>query len=368
MFERKAESKCESSVENIVVRKGQPETQLSEQRFKEEYRRNFFDPHFQELSAEVERIVERAWENYSAHRKAPVTVKAGPAFTDPEYHLSVEWLSAHQKIQKAQAAWITSKNRVLVINGSPRNEHTCPGEIPKSYRMMEVALEVFKEKDFDVDVLDLSRVTSEYGKTIHPCKGCVSTSMALCHWPCSCYPNHSLGHHHDWMNEIYEKWVSAHGIMIITPVHWYQTPSVLKLMIDRLVCADGGNADPTSTAGKNAVQAKKMELAGWPYPKHLAGRAFSVVVHGDATGVNNVRHHLVDWLRDMELIPAGRSGLLEGYIGYNQPYASSHDDLDADKNFMTEVKNGALSLVEKIKSLRAGVAEPDQGLSHAIKK
>ena len=50
-----------------------------------------------------------------------------------------------------------------------------------------------------VDVLDLSRVTSEYGRTIHPCKGCVSTAMPLCHWPCSCYPNHAMNQVDDWM-------------------------------------------------------------------------------------------------------------------------------------------------------------------------
>ena len=48
--------------------------------------------------------------------------------------------------------------------------------------------------------------------------------MALCHWPCSCYPNYSLGQVQDWMNEIYPIWVAAHGIMIITPVNWYQAP------------------------------------------------------------------------------------------------------------------------------------------------
>jgi multimeric flavodoxin WrbA len=33
--------------------------------------------------------------------------------------------------------------------------------------------------------------------------------------------------------------------MIVTTVYWYQAPCVLKLMIDRLVCADGGNPAPT---------------------------------------------------------------------------------------------------------------------------
>ena len=86
------------------------------------------------------------------------------------------------------------------------------------------------------------------------------------------------------MNDIYAMWAAAHGVMIISPVNWYGPPSGLKLMMDRLVCADGGNADPTSTHGKNAEQAKALELADWPYPQHLAGRVFSVVVHGDYGG------------------------------------------------------------------------------------
>ena len=59
-------------------------------------------------------------------------------------------------------------------------------------------------------------------------------------------------------------------MIIVTPVYWYQSPSPLKLMIDRLVCADGGNPDPTSTSGKNAGKAKPSKwLAGiirsiWP--------------------------------------------------------------------------------------------------------
>jgi hypothetical protein len=42
-------------------------------------------------------------------------------------------------------------------------------------------------------------------------------------------------------------------------------------MMDRMVCADGGNPDPTSTHGKTAKEAKALELKGWPYPRHLAG-------------------------------------------------------------------------------------------------
>jgi multimeric flavodoxin WrbA len=163
------------------------------------------------------------------------------------------------------------------------------------------------------------------------------------------------------MNEIYPRWVRAHGVLIVTPVHWYQAPSVLKLMIDRLVCADGGNPDPTSTQGKNPAKAKEIELRGWHYPKHLKGRGFAVVVHGDAAGVENLRRMLCDWLTDMELIQAGRGAAVDRYLGYYRPYATSHDDLDADRELQAEARKAAASLCELVRQLRKGTwRAPDE--------
>jgi len=67
--------------------------------------------------------------------------------------------------------------------------------------------------------------------------------------------------------------------MIVTPVNWYQAPSGLKAMMDRLVCADGGNPDPTTTQGKDPAMAKAIEMKGWSYPRHLAGRPARSLVH-----------------------------------------------------------------------------------------
>jgi multimeric flavodoxin WrbA len=224
----------------------------------------------------------------------------------------------------------------------------------KSYRLAQIAQSVFSDEHAQVDLLDLSRVTSEYGRQIHPCKACFSTSPALCHWPCSCYPNpnHSLGQVHDWINEIYPLWVAAHGVMIVTLVNWYQaTPP--KLMMDRLVCADGVNPDPTTTHGKDAVEAKTIELAGWHYPKHLAGRLFSIVVHGDAEGIVEVKRALFDWLTSMDLKSAGATADLSRYIGYLKPYATSHEDLDRDKDLQEEVRLTALTLIKALKARRS---------------
>jgi multimeric flavodoxin WrbA len=252
--------------------------------------------------------------------------------------------------------------RVLLINASSRSEHTCPGEMSKSFRLAEIARSVFVQGDVVVDVLDLSRLASEYGRHIHPCKACFSTAAALCHWPCSCYPNYSLGQAHDWMNDIYPQWIAAHGVMIVTPVNWYAPPSPLKLMMDRMVCADGGNPDPTSTHGKDAQQAKALELAGWNYPRPLAGRLFAVVAHGDAEGAGGVARQISDWLASLHLQSAGRMAELARYIGYWKPYALSHEELDADDAVQTEVRDAALTLLAALRMQRAGrwsVADAD---------
>jgi len=171
------------------------------------------------------------------------------------------------------------------------------------------------------------------------------------------------------MNEIYPRWVAAHGVMIICPVHWYQSPSGLKLMIDRLVCADGGNPDPTTTKGKNPELAKNLELKGWDYPKHLAGRAFSVITHGDAAGPENLRRMLTDWLTDMAMIPAGPTAQIDTWIGWYQPYATSHDELDKNKDLFEEVSNAARALAAMVTLVRSGkYRAPDRGLHHPRQK
>jgi multimeric flavodoxin WrbA len=343
-----------------------PPVTLDRTEFERRYRNRFKDPVFSSLGRELDAIIAAAWDAYSHSRKSPVTRKAGPGFADPDYEIAVDWLAARDAILEAQRRHDDPRlnSRILVINGSSRSEHTCPGEMSKTWRMVEVAESCLVEMNFDVDVLNLSRLASEFGKQIHPCKACVSTSMALCHWPCSCYPNYSLGQTDDWMNEIYPLWVAAHGIMIVTPVHWYQAPTTLKAMIDRLVCADGGNPDPSSTHGKTVEEAKELELRGWPYPRHLAGRHFGLVVHGDSVGAETLRRSLSDWLTDMNLISAGNMAESDGCVGYMKPYATSHADLDADAGFQEEVRNAARALGAAVKLAQAGRLEnPAKGLS-----
>jgi multimeric flavodoxin WrbA len=351
-------------------RTGQAPPQLDRAEFRRRYRQAFYDPAFTPERDAIARLEEIAWASYAEGNKAPRTAKAGADFADPDYDLSIEWRDTRDRLLAAERKQKSKdgKTRILVICGSPRNDGTCPGELSKTWRLAQTVCEQVREDGATPDLLDLSLVTSEYGRKIHPCKACVSTAMPLCHWPCSCYPNHALNQIHDWMNDIYERWVSAHAIIILCPVHWYQSPSPLKAMIDRLVCADGGNPDPTATRGKNAKKAKALEK-DWHYPKHLAGRAYGLFVHGDVVGAEQVRRSLSEWLDWMGLRRAGPQSQIDRYIGYFKPYATSHEDLDKDKPIFKEVRNIAKAVVIAANRIRAGgMVPPDDELEPARMK
>jgi len=338
------------------VRKGQGDVKLSRAEFERRLRERFSDPAFDAVSREIQAVVDVAWTNYDKYHKSPHHRKAGPGFADPEFELPIEWLETKERIEAARREHDdpAGRSRILLICASARHDQTCPGEMSKTFRLVQMAREEIERANVSCDLLDLSMLTAQYGRQILPCKACVSTAMPLCHWPCSCYPNHALGQVDDWMNELYPRWVAAHGVMIVTPVYWYQAPSVLKLMIDRLVCADGGNPDPTTTRGKNPAKAKELEMNGWSYPRHLANRLFAIIVHGDAAGAETLRRSLADWLTDMELLPAAPSAVVDRYVGYYEPYATSHEALDRDHSFQEETRNAARALVEAVALARSG--------------
>ena len=101
------------------------------------------------------------------------------------------------------------------------------------------------------------------------------------------------------MAEIYERWVAAHAVIVLAPTCWYQSPSPLKLMIDRM-----------------------------------------------------------EW---MGLIDAGAAAKFDRYIGYCEPYDNSHEALDRDEAVQEEARNDARSVVQAAQELRAGrLTTPDK--------
>ena len=90
-----------------------------------------------------------------------------------------------------------------------------------------------------------------------------------------------------------------------------------------------------------------------------------MVVPGDVAGIKGLQRTLADWLDWMGLIDAGVKAKLDRFIGYYEPYANSHDALDADKNLQAEVRNVASAVAHAVNSLRAGtLPQPDKKLKN----
>ena len=65
----------------------------------------------------------------------------------------------------------------------------------------------------------------------------------------------------------------------------------------------------------------------------------------------------------MELVQAGNTATMDRYIGYFEPYATSHAALDRDEAVREEVRNVARSLVNAVLAMREGrFTRPDAGL------
>jgi hypothetical protein len=94
--------------------------------------------------------------------------------------------------------------------------------------------------------IDLEDLGNEHGKLkIQPCNACVSSSMALCVWPCNCYGPRS-DHQPDllWDLDLYARLAHADAWAFIGPINWYGPTSNFKLLFDRLACMNGGNPRP----------------------------------------------------------------------------------------------------------------------------
>ena len=66
------------------------------------------------------------------------------------------------------------------------------------------------------------------------------------------------------------------------------------------------------------------------------------------------RCSLSDWLDWMGFIDAGAQARLDRYIGYYEPYATSHDALDRDAFVQEEARNVARAVAKAVLELRAG--------------
>ena len=172
--------------------------------------------------------------------------------------------------------------RVLVIAGSQRRQYNCPGVDSKSRALM-LRMAGRLPPEWEIDLEDLGNV---YGRArIQPCNACVSTSMALCVWPCNCYEKGDRAEPDlMWELDLYARLDLADAWAVIGPINWYGPSTNLKAMFDRLVCMNGGNPREDLIAHKDPEKAMALERSpGWASLSlnHLEGRTAAFFCHGD---------------------------------------------------------------------------------------
>ena len=78
---------------------------------------------------------------------------------------------------------------------------------------------------------------------------------------------------------------------------------------------------------------------------------------------------LADWLTDLGMIQAGPTAVLDTWIGWYEPYATSHQALDKDQDLFVEVSQAAMSLAAMVRQVRSGAYQaPDAGLRRPREK
>ena len=175
--------------------------------------------------------------------------------------------------------------RVLLIAGSNRRQYNCPGVDSKA-RTLVLRMAERMPAEWEVDYEDLGNV---YGRArIQPCNACVSTSMALCVWPCNCYEAKSSKEPDLlWDLDLYARLDLADAWAFVGPVNWYAPTSSFKLLFDRLVCMNGGNPEEGRIDHKDPERAMALEKSPeWQAltKNHLEGRTAGFFSYGDGGG------------------------------------------------------------------------------------
>ncbi|PHY14090.1 hypothetical protein CSW58_01525 [Caulobacter sp. B11] len=175
--------------------------------------------------------------------------------------------------------------RVLVVAGSQRRHNSCPGLDSKARALMQ-RMAAALPPAWQIDTEDLG---NQHGRPkIQPCNACVSSSMALCVYPCNCYgPRSTTQPDLMWDLDLYGRLASADAWAFIGPTNWYGPTTNFKLMFDRLVCASGGNPRPDLIDKKDTLKAQALERSPqWRQltRNHLEGRTAAFFTYCDGGG------------------------------------------------------------------------------------
>lgn len=101
---------------------------------------------------------------------------------------------------------------IVGFNGSPR-------KYGNTFKALRLALLAAEEEGVETILLNL------YDLDIKPCIACLTEDPLLCRYPCV------IG---DDMRKVYDHILKAGGMVVATPIFWYNVSGVVKNFIDRL--------------------------------------------------------------------------------------------------------------------------------------
>ena len=141
--------------------------------------------------------------------------------------------------------------RVLILSGSDRRQYNCPGVDSKSRALMLRMAERLPQ-EWEIDYEDLGNVYAR--ARIQSCNACVSTSMALCCWPCNCYEKDSKSEPDLlWNLNLYAGLDLADAWAIIGPINWYGPARRTWPRNTSRRAPQGAMSDPWVTGRERAV-------------------------------------------------------------------------------------------------------------------
>jgi len=148
--------------------------------------------------------------------------------------------------------------RVLIISGSDRRQYNCPGVDSKSRALMLRMAERLPQ-EWEIDYEDLGNVYAR--ARIQSCNACVSTSMALCVWPCLPASERVLGKH---LRSIAELKPGAEISTGRVTRAWMSSP---RAEVFRLRLSDGRQVRLTANHPVKVVREVRREKVGreWKY-------------------------------------------------------------------------------------------------------
>ena len=153
-------------------RKGMPSVQLDEEEFLDRFKSQFAIPRSTRRRSAGQGRGHCLARLQGRPQVAAQPHKAGQGYADPDYELGDDWRDAKAAIEQAQREYDDPAQPpcILIVNGSSRSEHTCPGEMSKSWRLTEIAREICGVDGVETRVLNLSRLAAEYGARSTPAK------------------------------------------------------------------------------------------------------------------------------------------------------------------------------------------------------